>query len=232
MSSDNASPLTQKARLLILLIYLLGLLVTSKLALDSWLPPTTEKGVWFYSAMAAILLGSLLITPYFIKPADAASYAVASIVALLAVNASSATKLVGFDRFAWSIALIYATLVLAASIGSIVMRGSARPPAQRISKTLFVICNTLGNPRAIFSVVFLFALLAFHRENPREYVAISVAWAIFVGLQPLEELTTLMRRLRNIWAADHQLTRLGEVMGQEVPGIVLIREDEGQQTVF
>ena len=232
MSSETRSSLTQKARLGILLIYVVGLFITSKVALGAWLPPTTEKGVWFYSALAALLLGNLLVTPFFTKPADAISYSVASIVALLAVNTWSSTTLTSFDRFTWAIVVVYATLVLIAAIISIVLRGSGHSFGQRMSKSLFILCDTLGSPKAIFSVVFLFALLTYHRSTPREYLTIGIAWAIFVGLRPLEELAGLLRRWRNIWIDGNQLVRLGEVVGHETPDIVLVREGEGQHVIF
>ncbi|MCK6565901.1 MAG: hypothetical protein L6Q80_14310, partial [Dehalococcoidia bacterium] len=80
------------------------------------MPPTSEKGIWFYAALASLLLGSLLVTPFFTKPADAISYSVASLVALLAVNTWASSSATGFDRFAWSIAMLYVALVLIAGV--------------------------------------------------------------------------------------------------------------------
>ena len=65
------SSIGQRGRLIILILYLVGLLLTSWAALGSWIPPTSERGIWFYAALAALLLGSLLVTPFFTKPADA-----------------------------------------------------------------------------------------------------------------------------------------------------------------
>jgi DNA helicase HerA-like ATPase len=74
-------------------------------------------------------------------------------------------------------------------------------------------------------VVFLFALITYHRAVPREYVIIGLAWALFVGLRPLEAIADLWRRWRTLWATRGGLARLGEVVGHEAPGLVLIRED-------
>jgi len=104
------SSIGQRGRLIILILYLVGLLVTSWAALGSWIPPTSERGIWFYAALAALLLGSLLVTPFFTNPANAISYAVASLVALLPVNAWSASNSNGFDRFTWSAAMLYIIL--------------------------------------------------------------------------------------------------------------------------
>jgi hypothetical protein len=93
---DSRSQLT---RLVILIAYLALLFLASKLAFKSWLPPTSEKGLWFYSGLAALLLGNLLVTPFFTKPVDAIANAVAAFVALLAVNILASGKYAGFDQF-------------------------------------------------------------------------------------------------------------------------------------
>jgi len=226
------SPIGQRGRLIILLLYLVGLLVTSWAALGSWIPPTSEKGIWFYAALAALLLGSLLVTPFFTKPADAISYAVASLVTLLAVNAWGASTTSGFDRSTWSAAMLYVILVLAAAVLAISLKDSLRPFAQKAARSALLLADSAGSPRAVFSVVFLFALITYHRSDPREYLIIGLSWALFVGLRPLETIAKLWRRWRIVWATKQDLSRLGEVVGHEAPGLVLIREDADSSAQF
>jgi len=224
--------LTQPTRLLILVLYIAGLLVVSKAASGSWFPPTTEKGVWFFSALAALLLGNLLVTPFFTKPADAIAYAVAAAIALLASNVWGSVRGMGFGRFLWSVAMAYVSLVIVAAIGTIVLRQSRSSVRQRLSQTLFVLSDMLGNPRAVFSVVFLFALVTYHRTDAREYLILGIAWVALVGMRPLEGAARLLQRWKKIWGQKDRIARIGEVVGHEVPGLVLIREDQGQRTGF
>jgi hypothetical protein len=198
--------------------------------LGSWIPPTTERGIWFYAALAALLLGSLLVTPFFTKPADAISYAVASAVALLAVNTWDSAGTSGFDRFTWSVALLYVLLVLVAAILSIALKDSSRPFVQKAARSGLLLADTAGSPRAIFSVVFFFALITYHRAVAREYIIIGLAWALFVGLRPLETIVVLWRRWRTVWATQQDLARFGDVVGHETPGLILIREDADSST--
>ncbi len=224
--------LGQRTRLVILLLYVVLLFSASKLALGFWIPPTTEKGLWFYSGLAALLLGNLLITPFYTKPADAISYAVAAVVALLAVNVWPPRQNTGFDRFLWSITTFYVVLVLMSSIFSIAFKDSRSGFVQKISRTLYLLSDTLGTPKWIFSAVFLFALVAFHRDNPREYLVISFAWLMLVGLRPLETLADLFRRWQELWRMAPSVESFGEVVGHETPGIVLIRHDHDHQVSF
>jgi hypothetical protein len=77
---------SQRVRLGILIAYIVCLFGASRIALGTWMPPTSDKGLWFYSALAALLLGNLILSPFFTKPADAISYAVTGIIALLATS--------------------------------------------------------------------------------------------------------------------------------------------------
>ena len=90
---------SQRTRLVILVIYITALFLTSKLALGSWIPPTNERGLWFYSGLIALLLGNLLVSPFFNKPIDSISYAVASLVALLFTNVWVLPGYGGFEKF-------------------------------------------------------------------------------------------------------------------------------------
>lgn len=222
----------QRGRLSILIVYLVGLFIASWAATGSWVPPTSERGIWFYSALAALLLGNLLITPFFTKPADAISYAVAAAVALLTVNPWTTPTALGFDRFTWSAALLYVFGVLGVAIVAIVLKDSARPALQKTALSGLLLTDAAGSPRAIFSVVFFFALITYHRAVRREYVIISLAWAVFVGLRPLEAIANVWQRWRALWVERENLARFGEVVGHEAPGLVLIRQDPNSSAQF
>lgn len=217
---------SQATRLLILLLYTTVLVVAAKLALGSWYPPTTEKGLWFYSGLAAIILGNLLVTPFFTKPADAISYCVAAGIALATVNPWNAPLEDSFNRFLWLLAFAAILIVLLSALISIVLWDSPTASWKKLSRTFYQFCEFFGNPRYIFSIVFLFSLIAYHRTVPQEYLVISVTWAIVIGLQPLETSFRLILRLGDIWTDDTPVQPLGEILGHETPGLVIIRTEE------
>lgn len=232
MGTTDLTSTGQRGRLIILLIYVVGLLFVSWASVGSVIPPTGERGIWFYSALAALLLGSLLVTPYFTKPVDAIAYSVAALVPLLAVNVWGSDTATGFDRFTWTISILYVVLALGSAILAISLKDSTHGATQRIGRSSYLVADLMGTPRAIFSVLFLFALITYHRGSAREYVSIGVAWALFVAFRPLERVVELIRRLRGVWASRANPVRLGEVVGHEVPGIVLIREDPASSAAF
>ncbi len=203
-----------------------------KIALGAWIPPTSAKGLWFYSGLASLLLGSLLVSPFFTKPADAISYAVAGLVGLLAVNLWPLPTTALFDRIAWSVTAVYAGSVCLSGIVSIGFKDSSSGALRKISGALYAYCDIFGGPRSLFSVIFLFALVVFHRDAPREFVTIGIAWALVVGLHPLESLGELIRRWLDIWSVKEPTEVLGEVIARQTPRVVLIRQTTKDQVPF
>lgn len=65
-----------------LLAYLAILVAINQLAFGAWEPLPAARGLWFYTGAAALVLGSLLVSPFFTTPADALSYATAVFVAV------------------------------------------------------------------------------------------------------------------------------------------------------
>lgn len=222
----------QRGRLIILVVYVIGLFAASWTAFGTWVPPAGERGLWFYAALAALLLGNLLVTPFFTKPVDAISYAVAAVIALLGVNVWGSPGASGFDRLTWSAAVGYSALVLGAALLAISLKDSSRSSAQNLARSGLILADVLGSPRAIFSVVFFFALITYHRTELREYLVLSLAWMLFIGLQPLETLGELWRRLYAIWVRHRDLSIVGQVVGHESPGLVLIQEDPNAAASF
>jgi hypothetical protein len=225
MAASSVKHPDQRTRLVVLIIYVLGLFVVSKLALGSWWPPTSEKGLWFYAGLVALLLGNLLVTPFFTKPVDALAYSVPAVIGLLAVNPWMTMRATGFDQFLWTVTMTYLTAVVVAGFAAIALKDSAIEFRKKLSRSMYQFSDLLGGPRPVCSAVFLFALVTFHRDNAREYLWIGASWLLFIGLRPLETLVELWSRWRAVWTAASVGTRLGQVVGHQLPNIALIEED-------
>src|SRR5688572_8877988 len=78
--------LSQRARLIILLVEIAILLLASFIVFGRPLPPNGDKGFWFYTGLLGLVLGSRLDTPFFAKPADVILYAAPAAVALALAN--------------------------------------------------------------------------------------------------------------------------------------------------
>ena len=78
--------LTQKERVGSLFVDLAVLLAICYLCFDRFYPPLGNEGFWFYTALIAILIGSKVVTPFYVRPADAISYSVPATISLLLIN--------------------------------------------------------------------------------------------------------------------------------------------------
>jgi uncharacterized protein len=213
--------ITQGTRLIILILYILILLLISNYLFQKPIPPSSEQGLWFYSCLASIILGDLLVSPFFTKPADAISNAVAAIIALLSVNAFT-INLSNFNKFLWTVAVTFSVLVILTSMLSIVLKDSNRTNYVKSSRSFYVFATELGTPRWVFSTVFLYSLVSFHAVRTEEFLWISFAWLTLIAFHPLEYMIHLIQRVKEIWSGT-SLPSIGEIIGYQFPGIMLIK---------
>jgi hypothetical protein len=221
---DSSTTFGQRSRLWMLVGYVAALVVVSRVALGSWFPPFTQQGLWFYSGLSAIVLGSLLLTPYFSKPADTISYVVAGLLGLLSVNPWRVEPSNQFDCTLWSIVVAFQALLLGIGLLAIALKDSPSEVWHKVSRSFYYISATLGTPRIVFSSIFFFAIFVFHRSTRREYLTISAAWILLIALQPLEFVASLAKRLWGIWSQTQTTIQYGTVVGQQFPNVVLVQE--------
>ena len=224
--------LSQPRRLLVIGLYVLALLATSKAATDSWLPPATTKGLWFYSGLAAIVLGDLLFTPFFLRPVDVVAYSVAALVALLSAFSTTEPSAPVGEAVAFALIVAYLALLLATSATAIALRASSEG-GQRVAALCYRFASTFGTARLTFSAVFLFLLIAIHRHSAREYLILGIAWMIVVVARPLETIGAFVSEAIAIFrprAAAKET--IGEIVAHETPGTVLIREDPDSKCAY
>ncbi len=212
----------QGTRSIVLIIYVLILFCANYLAFGRLLPPTTAKGLWFYSGLASILLGNLLVTPFFTKPVDAISYSVVAGIAVYSVNTWSDWMF--FDKVLFIISLIFCFIVICVSFIAILTKDSTSKVGQQWSNTLRIISDAFGNQTVIFSLVIGFALIVFHRSSPKEMFVITLAWVLTVILKPEEFIFNLYERINKIWSIRFPSSVIGDIVAYQTPGIVLIRQ--------
>lgn len=212
----------QGTRSIVLVIYVIVLFCANYLAFGSILPPTTAKGLWFYSGLASVLLGNLLVTPFFTKPVDAISYSVVAGIALYSVNAWSNWML--FDKVLFVLSLAFCFSILCVSFIAILTKDSTSKVGQEWSNTLRVISDAFGNQTIVFSLVIIFALIVFHRSSSKEMFVITLVWVLTVILKPEEFIFNLHERIKKIWSISFPSSVIGDIVAYQTPGVALIRQ--------
>src|SRR5690348_13733010 len=108
--------LSQKTRLVILVLYAGLLFSVCKFLFGTWLPPNAEKGLWLYASLAHLLLGKLLLSPYFTKPADAVSDAVIAAIVLPEIHGAVLSLNARWVLRLWESISVYYVIVIVLGI--------------------------------------------------------------------------------------------------------------------
>ena len=147
---------SQPVRFMYLMVYLFFLVTMNQLAFGQWLPRASEKGLWFYSGSAALILGSHLITPFFTSPANAISYLVAALINVSVFPASGA-KLA--DTLPRQCVVGFFMIMLVVCTLNILFKDSKNRLLHNIAGACRYIADQFGGPRFVYAVVIIYALL-------------------------------------------------------------------------
>jgi len=218
---------SQPVRLLYLVLYLAFLFLMNRLAFGQWLPLTTSKGLWFYSGAAALILGSLLTTPFFTSPANAISYLVAALIALFAFDVPT---MVSFDITLRQCVIVFCLILLAICGLNILFKDSKIRLLHNIAEAGRILADNLGRPGFVFSVIIIYALWEYHREVPKELFFIGMAALVIVAQQPLETLGDAIQHILYAWHPKTAPVIIGSMVAHQSPGLLLIRQD-GVETI-
>src|SRR6266404_9208943 len=169
----------QKQRLIILMAYVLALFAVNFAAFGQVPTLSGGKSLWFYTALASILLGNLLVTPFYVKPVDVVAYSVAGIVALGSVQSWFEWQTP--ERIAFTLGCVFCAVTLLLAIGTILSKDLISELGRQWHQTFRLLANTFGSQTILFSVVILAAIFIFHRHSTREAVVILLSWVVIAS---------------------------------------------------
>ena len=221
--------ISQRNRVLVLLLECAIIVFCSYFAFGQPIPPTTDKGLWFYTALFSIILGNRILTPYYIKPIDVVSYSLPAIFALIYLNDANwgAT-----EKALFYLALGVCSLLTIAAFIQILTKDSTREPVRLFSESLRLSLTELGRPQLIYSLVMLFSIWTFHRESASEVFWIGLAWALTVASSPIESLFKLVKKIYGLWKLGAVPEFYGDVVAYQKPNIILFRETPNSKAGF
>ncbi len=172
-----------------------------------------------------------MVTPFYAKPVDAISYSVVAIIALYSVNNYISWQVI--ERIAFIFSLFFFLLVILFSFITILTKDSPELKKIKLANTFRILSDVFGNQTVIFSVVIVFALIVFHRSEPKEMFLITMAWAITVVIRSEESLIGVFNKIYMIWGTNNtNFNLLGEIAAYQLPGIVLIRQNENKSILI
>ena len=153
--------LSQRARFGLLVVDVALLIGATWVGFGYFWPTNDDKGIWFYTALLGLLLGSRLDTPFFVTPASVFLYAAPAAIALLLSNAWNSWS--RGIQIGFVVALGFCIFCAALATAAILTHLAKKESLQRVSNACRILAETLGTPRIIYSVVVAFALFALWR---------------------------------------------------------------------
>jgi uncharacterized membrane protein YphA (DoxX/SURF4 family) len=222
--------MNQGTRAIFLLIYTALLFVLNYVAFGTWVPSSGSEGLWFYTGMASIILGNLLVTPFFTKPVDAVSYSVLAGMGIYLVNDLNNWNF--WEQTVFFISLFMTISVLVIALIAIILNRKTSVLAQKFSKSFMIISDFLGNQKFIFSVVFFYALFEFHRTNPREVMVLGGGWIIIGLIDPELKIINTVNKIFLIWKTKVRTNIVGFVHSYRTPRLVLISQENDNRLPF
>jgi hypothetical protein len=198
------------------------LLVLARFLNGRLFPPFGIKGLWFYAALAFLVLGELVIEPFFTTPKEAIANGVALLIGAASASLSGAEVSSTTLRVGRAFLFGYALLVIAVSIWAIVFNG--KPSfLGRTAKNASAMTGRLGTARWVFSgLLFAVGYAAFAQQGA-QLALLYLTWFAIAVLHPVEWLVTWLRRSQPREGAT------GVVVDVEDPRVVIARLASGSR---
>ena len=200
-------------RLIILLFGLIVLCSVSYYINGSIFPPDNASANIFQGGLLLVILGSLFLEDKFTRPADAVVNALTGIISLITVSSTQAGT-------HWNLIFIYCGIVFSAGVGCIALGvpGESQGTQAKFSHALYVLSTVLGKSNVLFSIIFLYAVLAFYGLQSRQTAALVAFWGLYVVIWPLK----LPHILQAFFDRSHIPNRCGSILRMETPNVMRV----------
>ncbi|RLA45741.1 MAG: hypothetical protein DRR42_19055 [Gammaproteobacteria bacterium] len=214
--------LTQPQRLASLVIDLIVVAIACGYLFGTFYPPLGDKGFWGYSALLAVLVGSKLVTPFYVKPADAISYSVPAFISLMLINDWTQWSI--NQKWGFSLAAGFSLLIFILGITNIISNAVNADWARNLSNRIRVSLEYLGLPQFIYTPLILFAIFSYHLDSALEVAIISIVIGATVWWSLGDFLIGVFYKIRNSFFDKTLAGVAGQIVAFQEPGIVLLRQ--------
>lgn len=214
--------LTQPQRLASFVIDLSIVATACWYLFGTFYPPVGDKGFWGYSALLAVLVGSKLVTPFYVKPADAISYSVPAFISLMLINDWTHWSI--NQKWGFGLAAGFSLLIFVLGIVNIISNTINRGWARNLSDRIRVGLEYLGLPQFVYTPLVLFAIFSYHLDSAMEVAIISIAIGATVWWSLGDFLIGLFYKIRSSFFDKVLASVSGQIVAFQEPGIVLLRQ--------
>jgi hypothetical protein len=186
--------LPQPARLVAALGYVTILLIVASYLSGEFPPEFGITSLWFYSAAAALLIGDLLLEPFFTRPVEALANGF-SLVLVLAAATTSGVSITEAQVTGGRVALIaYGVVVVVAALIAIASKDRPGRLGELAGSCTSLVAQ-VGSARAVYSVLYFASVYAAYANSALLVATLYLFWIVVFYSRPAERLAAwLMRR--------------------------------------
>ena len=216
--------LPQKHRLIALGIYVLLLVLLSKLVTGEGFPAESGKRLWLLSGIG-LWFFILLSAPWFRPPRDSLVNAVIAGLLLSLLDFHSVnllrTELSTFRWMAVGVAAVTASTAVAAmalrDVDSIL-----RPRLGYFSKLSFRVSDALGRGEIVFTPPALISIIGYYQSAPLQQLWLMFVWVFLVAVRPVELALRLIAQIRSINKNTKETELIGVISRVDNPNVVRV----------
>jgi hypothetical protein len=216
--------LTQKERLVALVLYVCIFLLLSAIVTGEVVPSDSGKRLWFLSGLGFFFL-TLLSAPWFRPPRNALVNAVTSALLLSTLDFARVPVLkMPLDIFRWSaVGLAVVTCVCAILAMVFADADIVEHPRRRRAAILgYRISDVLGRGELVFIPPALVSILGYYQQTPVQQLWLLFGWVAITTIRPVELVLRLARELRAISDATSLPEVLGIITRVDNPNIIRV----------
>ena len=206
------------ARLTIMAVALAGAAGISWKITGSLLPTESGPALIFQSSLLLVVLGSSLLERPTTKPAEALVNGLMGMLSLVTIYTVA-------PKPSWWVVVGYCAFVLLlglACVGASEGRDAAGWRS-RVAGLTYGPATLLGRGRVLFSVVFLYAVVAFYGLQGENTAVLVLFWGLFIVLWPLQ----VPEALTKLAVSRKALIPAGKVVRVDSPGLVRVELPRG-----
>jgi uncharacterized protein len=217
--------LTLRQRLLAVALYILSILVLSRLITKSWIPMAGGKDLWFFSAIGYYFF-SHLSSPFFVTPRDSLANSLSSALLLATTDLASVPQF-GHElsAFRWTSFLV-AALVAISAVAAIGLYGAnpvEHPRRAALSHLAFRVSDLMGRGSIMFSPLVLISIVGFYQGEPVQQMWLIFAWGVLVFVEPVELAIEIIGEIGELRKPPSETRYVGEIDRIDDPNLVRVR---------
>ena len=216
--------MSQKQRLLALVLYIVLLFAISLAVTGTVFPTSAGQRLWVLSAIGMWFF-SLISAPWFRPPRDSLANCVAAALLMSLLDFQGVILLrAPLDIFRWiavAIAVITATLAVVA----MVFRDSdpyEHPKLYAVARLAYRLSDRIGQGELVFTPPALVSIVGYYQDAPTQQLWLLFGWVILVATRPIELAIRIIGEITVAAKAQGIADSIGTITRVDNPNIVRV----------